>query len=100
MRIEKVRSAAVLRWCFVASGAVAPLMRPFLPGACDSASSPPSPAAPRPPDSRLWSSRPCAGASPRSPGERCGKRGTGRDGTGRTEGQRVFVGRGGETKGV
>lgn len=29
------------------------VMRPFLPVACDSVSSPPSPAAPRPPDSRL-----------------------------------------------
>lgn len=31
----------------------AALMRPFLPVACDSVSSPPSPAAPRPPDTRL-----------------------------------------------
>lgn len=45
----------------------AALMRPFLPVACDSVSSPPSPAAPRPPDTRLYSSQPCVGASPRSP---------------------------------
>lgn len=38
---------------FAASGAIAALMRPFLPVACDSVSSPPSLAAPHPPDTHL-----------------------------------------------